>query len=170
MDNYLFLKESKELLELSKQLGFTGVKFLGTIKADTKRQLLKELAKERGLKIYKPKTEEMLRFALEKTNIDIIYGMEDINYKDSVHHVRGGLDQITCKIAASRGKMVAFSFSEILNSKDRGKLMGRIRLNFRLCKKYKVKMIFSNFSASEKEIRSKKDLDAFYRVLAKVFK
>jgi len=167
MENYLLLSESAEINNLSRQLGFSSCKFLGTIKGETKKQLLKETNSAKGIKIYKPLNEDLLRFALEKTTVDIIYGMEDINYKDSLHYVRGGLDQITCKIAASRGKTVAFSFSEILNTKNRGRLLARMRLNIKLCQKYKVNMIFGNFSSAVKEMRSKEDLQVFLRILSK---
>ena len=112
----------------------------------------------------------MLRFALEKTSVDIVMGMENINPRDSVHFVRGGLDQVTCKIAKERGKIIAFSFSDVLNSRDRGKLLARIMFNIKLCKKYKVKMLFSNFSTSLNEIRSAKDLQGFWKVLGKINK
>jgi len=167
MQNYLLLKETEEITELSKQLGFSSCKFLGTIKGETKKQLLKETNSAKGVKTYKPLSEDLLRFALEKTTVDIIYGMENINYKDSMHYVRGGLDQVTCKIAAERGKTIAFSFSEILNSSKRGQLLARMRLNIKLCQKYKVNIIFGNFSSSEKEMRSKEDLQAFLRMLSK---
>ena len=170
MDNYLLLKRSSELEELSKNLGFSRTYFsddLVLIKGKSKKELLKEISKSKGLLIYKPDTEEMLRFALEKTKINIIYGMESINLKDSFHYVRGGLDQVTCKIAKKNNKKVAFSFSEILNLKEKGKLLARIRLNLKLCKKYKVEVIFSNFSLDKMEMRSCKDLASFKRVIEK---
>ncbi|MBT4805189.1 hypothetical protein HON71_03380, partial [Candidatus Woesearchaeota archaeon] len=108
---------------------------------------------------------ELLRFALEKTKVDLIYGMETINPRDSVHFVRGGLDQITCRIAAEKGKIIAFSFSEILNAKNKDKIIARMKLNVKLCKKYRVKMYFSSFAKNENELRSAQDLFAFWKVL-----
>ena len=108
----------------------------------------------------------MLRFILEKTAVDMVYGLEMIHPSDSVHYVRGSLDQVLCQIAAAKGKMIGFSFSSLLHSSD-GKLLGRMKQNMKLCKKYKVKMILSNFSVSPEELRSKKDLAAFQRVLEK---
>ncbi len=172
MGNYLLLNKSTELSDLSKKLGFSKTFFLGeeiiVVKGKNKKELLREIEKNKGkIIIYKPHSEEMLRFSLEKTKVNIIYGFEDINPKDSLHYVRGGLDQVTCKIAAQNDKKIGFSFSEILNSKDRGRLMARMRLNLKLCKKYKVDVIFSNFSVSKMEMRSKKDLDVFRRVIEK---
>ena len=96
--------------------------------------------------MFRAESEELFRFALEKTTIDIVFGQELINPKDSLHFPRGGLDQITCKIAKEKEKTIAFSFSDILGSGNKGRLLGRIRFNLQLCRKYKVKMLFSNFS------------------------
>ena len=50
MENYLLFNESEEVLGLSKNLGFSSCKFLGTIKADTQKKLLKEIATKKGIK------------------------------------------------------------------------------------------------------------------------
>jgi len=170
MHNLILTKESKELSELSKKLGFTKTIFLEKdfviVKGKSKKELLKEIGRAKGkLTIYKTDSEELLRFALEKTKIDLIYGMETINPKDSVHFVRGGLDQITCRIAKEKDKIIAFSFSEILNAKNKDKIIARMKFNVKLCKKYKVKMFFSTFAKNENELRSAQDLFAFWKVL-----
>jgi len=169
MENYLLLKRTEELEKLSKELGFTKTYFLEDlviIKAETKKELLKMIKDVKKKKtIFRPVSEELLRFALERTKVDMILGAETINPKDSVHFVRGGLDQITCKIAAAKKKGIGFSFSDILNSKNQGKLLARMKLNLRLCKKYKVDVVFSNFSNSKEEIRAAKDLKEFLDIL-----
>ena len=165
MENYLLIKKSEEL----EKFGFTRTYFLEDfviIEAETNKDLLKKIREAKGKKtVFRAKSEDMLRFALEKTNVDVVLGAETINPKDSVHFVRGGLDQITCKIAAEKGKFIGFSFSDILNSKNKGKLLARMKLNLKLCKKYKVGVIFSNFSKFKEEIRSAKDLEVFLSVL-----
>ena len=106
--NIILIKESKELLKLSAQLGFTKNMFVDKdfviVSGRTKKELLKNISKVKGKKkllFYKPQTEEMLRFALEKTLVDIVFGFEMINPKDSVHYLRGALDQVVCRIAAA---------------------------------------------------------------------
>ena len=131
------------------------------IKGKTKKDILKQ-CKGSKIKIYKPTSEELLRFALERTSIDIIYGMEGINPRDGVHYVRGGLDQVTAKIAASKGKIIGFSYSELINSPNRAKLMARMKLNLKLCKKYSVKTVFASFG---KEKRSEKDVESLKKVI-----
>lgn len=172
MDDYVFMKKSIEIENLAAELGFTKVHFLDSdfvlLKGKTQKELLTEIenARNKRLKtIFKADSEEMLRFALEKNGVDIVYGMENIHPKDSLHFVRGGLDQVLCKIAAEKGKILAFCFSEMLNSTERGKLLARIMLNIKLCKKYKVAMILGSFAVSQEEMRSAKDLEALGRIL-----
>ncbi len=172
MDEYVFMKKSTEAEKLAADLGFVKLHFLDSdfvlLKGKTPKELTKEIdtAINKKLKtVLKADSEDMLRFALEKSGVDVVYGMESINPKDSLHYVRGGLDQVLCKLAAEKGKILAFSFSEILNSSERGKLLARIMLNVKLCKKYKVSMVFCSFANVKEEMRSAKDLQAFGRIL-----
>ncbi len=172
MENYLLLKRTKEAEELSKRLGFEKALFLDSelalVKGSKAKELLEEVknAKRKKLKtVYFAFGEEMLRFALEKSEVDIILGMEKIFAKDSLHYLKSGLDQILCKIALDKNKIIGFSVQEILDAKERSKLLARIRFNIHLCKKYKVKMLFGNFSREIYAMRSAKDLDAMLRVL-----
>ncbi len=168
----MFMKKSAEVEKLAAELGFTKVHFLENdfmaLKGKTPSELLKEIGNARSKKLktaFKAESEEMLRFALEKSQVDIVYGMEQIHAKDSVHFVRGGLDQVLCALAAEKGKIIAFSFNEILNSSERGKLLARIMFNVKLCKKYKVPIVWCSFASTELEMRSAKDLQALGRVL-----
>jgi len=172
MDNLLLIKENAELKRLSAELGYKNTLFLDKdfilITAKTKKELLKKIQqtqKSKQLLLFKPETEELFRFALEKTTIDLIFGIENIHPKNSLHYLRGGIDQITAKIAAENGKIIAFSFSEALNSKDKGKLLARMKANFKICKKYKIKTFVSNFSILKTELRSAKDISSFCRVI-----
>ena len=169
MDNYILMKYSKDIEDLSKTLGFTRTLFLDKdfvlIETDKKKDLLNQSNKTKLVKVFLAKSEEMLRFALEKSKVDIVLGAEDINPKESLHFIRGGLDQITCKIARDNDKKIGFSFSSILESKSREKLLRRISFNAKLCKKYKVSMLFSTFARSKEELRSAKDLQIFAKHL-----
>ena len=166
------MKKSAEVEKLAVELGFTKVHFLDNdfvlLKGKTQKELSKEIdtARNKRLKtVFKADSEEMLRFALERSSVDIVYGMENINPKDSLHYVRGGLDQVLCKLAVEKRKILAFSFSELLNSSDKARLLARIMFNVKLCKKYKVIMMFCSFASSTEEMRSAKDLQALGRVL-----
>ena len=172
MDNYLLMNPSLELEQFSKQLGFTKTFFVDKdfvlTRTESKKELLqkvKEAKKKNLLVIYRPATEELFRFALEKTPVDIILGIEQINPKDSLHFVRGSLDSVTAKIARDNEKILAFSFTDILNSKNQPQLLARMKLNLKLCRKYKVSILFNNFSQEKMELRAAKDLESFFRYL-----
>ncbi|MEK6939137.1 MAG: hypothetical protein AABX31_00260 [Nanoarchaeota archaeon] len=172
MDEYVLMKKSAEVEKLALELGFTKVHFLDhdfiLLKGKTQKELLKEIENARNKKmktVFKADSEELLRFALERSNVDIVYGMENIHPKDSMHFVRGGLDQVLCKIAAEKSKVMVFSFLGLLDSQDKGKLLARIIFNIKLCKKYKVQIILCSFATSKEEMRSAKDLQAVGRVL-----
>src|SRR3989344_7550661 len=167
----ILIKKSDELVKLSKELGFPQAYFLEDIEhisGNNKKEILaksKNAKKQGKFIIYQAFSEETLRFVLEKTEVNLVYGMENINESDSLHYPRGGLDQILCKIAVERDKIIAFSFNEILNSTKRSKLLNRIIFNLKLCGKYKVKTGLFNFAKQKEELRSKKDLEAFFRIL-----
>ena len=169
--NLILLKKNERLVRLSQELGFSQTFFLEDIKlikANTPAELLKELnSAGKKLTIYKPSNEKMLRFALEKSKVKLIYGLENLHLQDSPHYVRGGLDQVACRLAAEKDKIIAFSFSDILNSKQRSKLLARMALNIRLCQKYKVQFWVVNLTEKEEEVRSQNDLEALLRVLKK---
>lgn len=176
MDNYVLFAGTENSGDTSLSLGFTHLfckgKDFEIITASSKKELLlkaRQLQQKKMVVFFKPATEEMLRFALEKTTVDGVIGVEEIHPSDSIHYLRGGLDQILCRIAHSGGKKVVFSFSMILNSPRRAQLLARMMFNLELCQKYNVQTIFNNFSLIPEEIRSAADLLAFRRVLEKKF-
>lgn len=173
MDNIVLTTEHTEIEALSKQLGFIRTLFLDKdfllLETKSKKEILDTFSRAKGkLIIYRPTDEETLRFVLEKTPIKIIFGAEFIAAKDSLHHVRGGLDQVSCTIAAEKEKIIAFSFADLLLAENRGKVLARMKFNIKLCRKYNVKTFFSTFAGNKWELRSAKDLEALWRVLGGV--
>lgn len=174
MENFVLMKKDAEQEEFSHQLGWEKTLFADTdfvyLATANKKELLQQAQRAKQKKllvVYEAPSEDMLRFALEKTAVDIVVGGEKINPKDSLHYVRGGLDQILCTIAANQGKTIAFSFRDILYAEDRPKLLARMMANIRLCRKYKVKTVFSTFAREKGELRARKDLEAWWRLLNK---
>ncbi len=173
MDNYLLLPPSLELEQLSARLGFAQTLFLNrdfVVVSGTPKDILiktKEAKKKRLMVICRCNDEKILRFVLEKVPIDAVIGMESIFRKDSLHYPKSGLDHILSKIAFEQGKAIGFSFSDMLHAADRGKVLNRMKFNLKLCRKYKLRVIFSNFSSNRAEMRSAKDLEAVFRVLSK---
>jgi len=175
MDNIILTTENKEIGSLSQQLGFTRALFLDKdfllLETKSKKEILDTVSRAKGKPIfYRATDEEVLRFVLERTPIKMVFGLEFISSKDSVHHVRGGLDQVLCKIAAEKRKIVAFSFHDLLLANNKSVLLARMKFNIKLCQKYKVKTFFSTFASNKWELRSAKDLEALWRVMGGVGK
>jgi hypothetical protein len=159
MDNIFLMRRDDSLVCLVASLGFSRNLFLDDVlllKEDNKKKLSKKYPK---LTLFEPSSEDMLRFVLERSPIDVVYGIEKINHKDSVHFVRGGLDQILCRIAKAKGKTIGFDLAGMISGKVK---MNRVIFNMKLCKKYGVETAWIM-----KDLISKNDLDAFIRVLRK---
>ncbi len=109
-------------------------------------------------------SEEDIRAAVEAKKADIILVSEKI-MQDSMHYRRTALDNVICVLAAKKNIAFAFSFSSILNAKNRIAVMGKIMQNIRICRKYKVKIVFASFARSKFKMRGLEDLKAFARVL-----
>ncbi|MBI2151454.1 hypothetical protein HYU21_01865 [Candidatus Woesearchaeota archaeon] len=173
MDDLLLISKSEELQEFSSSLGFSKVFFVEDIllleekNNDLLAKKIRGGKNKKKIVICRPTSEEQLRFLFEKCTPDVVWGMERIHHSDSLHHLRGGLNQVLGPLAAKSNAVVAFSFSEVLNCNTRGSLLGRMRFNLKLCRKYKIKTLFCNLSNSKEEIRSKNDLEAWKRVLEK---
>ena len=95
-----------------------------------------------------------------------IINLENSDKKDKMHYRYSGLNQVFAKLAKQNNIQIGFSFSNLLNHpKTRATLMGRIRQNIRICKKYKVKTNFSSFAKKPLELRTLKTLRSLQRVL-----
>lgn len=98
------------------------------------------------MKIVEPKDEKAARKAFENRNVDVISGLE--KRKIVINHVLANL--------AHKNKItVGFNFDDVMNAKDRAKVLWRMMFNVKLCRKKKVSMLF---------LGSKKD-QAFGRVI-----
>ncbi|MBI2573265.1 hypothetical protein HYV86_05370 [Candidatus Woesearchaeota archaeon] len=172
MDNYVLLAYTKELEEKSIKLGFTRVLFLGrdlvVSKATTPKDLLSDCQKAHQQKkklIYFVPKPELLRFAIEKAPVDLILGIEELYPHDSLHYPKAGMDQVLGPLAKQKKRIVGFSFSSLLHTSHRARMMMRIAFNAKVCKKYGVDMVWSTFAGNPTDLRSVKDLEMLWRFL-----
>lgn len=168
------MQRSEEAEKLSQELGYEKILFQDSnwvlLSGKNKRDILQrinECKQKKKYAVYLAVDEETLRFVLEKTAVDMIIGMEQICPKDSVHHLRGGLDEVLCKIAQENEKAFAFSFCDILHSSNRPQLLGRMKFNLKLARKYGLKIVFGSFAKELLEFRSSQDLEAWSRILSR---
>jgi len=105
------------------------------------------------------------RKAVEDKKVDMLVSPERGSGRDSLTQRDSGLNQVLCTLARKNQVAIGFSFSDILNAKYRTSLLGKIMQNIRLCRKYKVKMVFASFANTKFEMRNANDMLAFCRVL-----
>ncbi len=108
-------------------------------------------------------TEEPFR----SRQLDMVFGLESLERKDSLHFRRSGLNHVLCSLAKSSNVSVAFSFSDILSSSGmlRGMVLGRMRQNIMLCRKYRVPMLIASFSSGPYGMRPLHELLEFFHVI-----
>ncbi|MBS3132839.1 hypothetical protein J4470_01760 [Candidatus Woesearchaeota archaeon] len=132
---------------------------------------LKAVFQAAGNKIYKihdlkeiaiSEAPESSRDVIAKYKPDIVYSLELSKRKDFAKTRNSGLDKATCQFANKNNVIVAFSFSSIINSKNLLQLLGRIKQNIMLCKKYRVKTAIASFASEPYGMRSPHDLKAFF--------
>lgn len=131
------------------------------IKTDNVKDLIKQINKAKGLIIVEGCNDKINRAALENKKVDVLLGLEKGRKRDFTHYRNSGLNQVLCKLAKKNNIAIGFDFNDVLNSKERAKVMGRMMQNVRLCRKYKVKMLIFDFTGE----RSKQELRSFGLVL-----
>ena len=135
----------KDLAELGKKFGFEKVYFIDLIEAKDVNEFKRKAAKIDGLVAVKA-NKSLLRNIFENKRVDIVTGLENIEDKDDLHYRKSGLDHVLCNLANKNRISVGFSFFDVLNAKDRGKILGRMMQNAMLCKKYKVNVVVASFA------------------------
>ncbi len=153
--------------EIEKKLGIE-TELISIIDVPLSR-LRNEINKKEGLIVVQGGDDKINRAAVENKKVDILLSPEKNDKKDFMFSRRSGLNQVLCKLAAKNNVAIGFDFSYLLNSsgKERAKILGRMRQNYRFCKKYKVKMVFSSFARNKYELRSNDFLRVFERILDK---
>jgi RNase P/RNase MRP subunit p30 len=104
---------------------------------------------------------------LESRNIDVVFGMESNNERDSIMQKKSGLNHILCSIAKEKDKIIGFDFSQIISATGHRKaiLIGRMMQNISLCRKYKVDTAIASFAHSPLKMRNRYDVSALFSML-----
>ena len=96
----------------------------------------------------------------------MIFGLELVHKKDAMHYRRSGLNQVLCKIAASKSKKIGFDFWSLMEPR----VLGRVKQNIKFCKKYKVDYFLGAFAEKPELMRSFHDLKSFLKTLDSLIK
>jgi RNase P/RNase MRP subunit p30 len=140
------LKKLQEKTDITLSMGFI-TKLSDTMKARKFADLLLVKAS--------PESRE----TIEKKEVDCIYELENGPKPDKMHYANAGLNQVLAVIAKDNTTIITFSFSMLLNADSlrRATVMGRIRQNIRICRKYKVATAFASFARMPYEMRPEHD-------------
>ncbi len=144
--DFVLSNKNDELLEFAKKLGFSKI-------------LFKEEFSKIGLVEYKDY--ESARKLIESKKVKILVNPHVNVFRDSLHFRSGGLNQVVCNLANKNDVAIGFSLDSISNPV----MIGRVKQNIFLCRKFKVKMLFFTFAKTKYELRAVQDLLSLLRVL-----
>jgi RNase P/RNase MRP subunit p30 len=147
-----------KLKSLAKKFGFNEFCFVQVVNFENLGKV------KEGLKVVRA-DKKNLRKIFESKNVDLVVGLESVFGRDNLHYLKSGLNQVLCNLAVKNKIGVGFSFYDILESKEKDKVLGRVIQNVNLCKKYKVNFMLGSFAKEKYDLRMKKDLEAFGRLI-----
>ncbi len=111
------------------------------------------------------------RAFFENKHIKYLINAEADSRDELLYQKRAGLDDIMCRVAKEKNKVVVFNTSLLAQDKNKDKnrnnmnIFGRMQQNARLCRKYRVETLIVTFASTPFEMRTPKDLDGFARAL-----
>ncbi len=140
------INKSKEIEEFAKKLGFNKVIFKGDFD-------------NAGLVISKDYVTN--RKLVESKNVKILVDPHINNFRDSLHFRASGLDHVICNLMRKNNVSLGISLVSIEN----GLMLGRLKQNIKLCRKYKVNMKFFSFAKNKYEMRAREDMISFLRAI-----
>ena len=144
--DFVLASKDLEFEKFAKRLGFSRLVF----KDDFSKMGIAE-AKDYGTN----------RKLVETKRVKILVNPHINSNKDSLHFRTGGLDHVLCNLASKNNTAIGFS----LDSLNNPVVIGRVKQNIKLCRKYKVRMVFFTFAKNKYELRSVQDLLSLLRVL-----
>lgn len=111
-------------------------------------------------KIFSSNNDELNRKILEKEKIDVLL-LNQSQRKDFLKQRNSGFNHILAKIAKKNKIILGINLDEIIHSKQKAKILARIKQNIEICNKNNLEMTFISF----KEKRDVYDLKALGLVL-----
>src|SRR3989344_8057088 len=93
---------------------------------------------------------EEKRKKVENSKIKILLNPHLVSKKDNLHFRNSGLDQVLCKKMNENGIFMGITLNAINNFVE----IGRIKQNIKLCRKYKVKIVFFTYAANLVNMRN----------------
>ena len=142
----LLMDRNREAEDFARKLGFSKVYFKEDFK-ELKMEFIEDYEKKRNV--------------LKNGRIKILLNPHLTSRNDSLHFRNSGLDQVLCKMMNENNIAMGLSLDKINNYIE----IGRIKQNIRLCRKYKIKIVFFTFAIDIYGLRNRIDILAFLEVL-----
>ena len=113
--------------------------------------------------IFTSNDDDLNRKILEKEKIDILL-LSLLNKKDFQKQRNSGFNHVLAKIAKKNNVTIGINLDEMINSnsKEKAKILSRVRQNIKICNKNKLKM---KFISNEGNKRNSYDLKSLGLVL-----
>jgi RNase P/RNase MRP subunit p30 len=170
-------KNEGEFIEIATRLGINELVFVYKLKDFVRKEFdtgvevkFGILAKSNEILKAKNKADIVLyecgedaRHVIEKFKPDIVFNLENSSRKDFIHHRNSGMNHIIAKLMCEKKVKLGVSFANLLKSSKRDVLIGRIKQNIKLCKKYKVDVIVSSFAKDVYGLRCEKEIGSVFR-------
>lgn len=153
-----------------KKKNFTDIMYIKTIKgiiSDSKKLKKIKNKMEERTDFLAVKSSDNDKEIMEGSLANLIFSFEENQRRDFIHQRASGLNHILCSLARKNDITIGFSFTSILNSKNRHEVLGRIIQNLRMCKRFKAKTIIASFARNPYEMRSMHDLMSLFKILEK---
>jgi len=111
--------------------------------------------------------ESVNRKASECWEVDVLAHPERNTNKDFMHQRNSGIDHIMARFMKERCIAIEINFSEVLNSSgnSRARILGRMRQNVMLARKYKTPVVLTSGARDKWGLRAPGELMAFGRCL-----
>ena len=160
----------KELAKMAETLGYDTLWFIyssekesfkGKLPVKHENFILSE--KRTGKQSCAKCTPDNIRNLVEHVKPEFIFGLEESMPKDYIHQRGSGINHIIAKLAAQNGTAIAFSLASL--QKDRARIMGRMKQNIELCRKFKCRMLIGSFASSPLEMRAPGDIQSLFTLL-----
>lgn len=158
----------EEFIETAEKLETDGLLFLYKDKKQVKEIKSEKLKIYTGLLVNKKPGHKGIHFAkgerqnAENKNIPFLYGFEELEKKDSMHHRRSGLNQVLCNIIKEKEKTIILDFEKLLEG-ERTQTLGRMMQNLDFIRKYDLNVAIASFATKPKNLRAKTELASLIR-------
>ena len=161
-------KNEKEFIEVAETLGYKAICFcyngkIHELKLETDLEVFTSSIGKGKADIQLFKADPGLRNVIETKKADVVFDLGLNKQKDSLHYRSSDLNHVTAQLLAKNNVVLGIAFNTILSCDGmfRAQVLGRVKQNIMLAKKYGFNIAIFSFADSQYKMRSPQDLAAF---------